>query len=101
MAFPSRAEYEKLIYGIAEQTGVAGSTLRLFSTSSLTAIFEGSVRLANGLELRVVEASDFKRGRIQHYSYTVCRAEERIRWYDFAAPPGCLSPASTFPHHRA
>ena len=37
MAFPSCAEYERLIYGLADNPCVARSTLRLYSTSALTA----------------------------------------------------------------
>ncbi len=63
MSFPSRAEYESLIYGLLDtHPEVAASTLRLYSTSALTARVEGSVHLRNGLELRVVEALDFKIG---------------------------------------
>jgi len=65
MSFPSRAEYESLIYGLLDtHPEVAASILRLYSTSALTASVEGSVHLRNGLELRVVEALDFKIGRI-------------------------------------
>lgn len=64
MSFPSRPEYESLIYGLLDAyPEVIGSTLRLYSTSALTAIVEGQVQLANGLGLRVVEALDFKAGR--------------------------------------
>jgi hypothetical protein len=100
MEFPSWAEYERLIYSLPETyPQIASSTLRLYSTSVLTAIVEGSVYLRNGLELRVVEALDFKIGRIQRYSYTVFRGSEKIRWYDPEPHAEIPELASTFPHH--
>jgi hypothetical protein len=100
MEFPSWAEYERLIYSLPETyPQIATSTLRLYSTSALTAIVEGSVYLRNGLELRVVEALDFKIGRIQRYSYTVFRGGEKIRWYDPEPHAEIPELASTFPHH--
>jgi len=100
MGFPSRAEYERLVYGLVDDPRVTGSTLRLYSTSTLTAILEGSVHLRNGLELRIIEVLDFKAGRIQHYSYTVFRGAEKVRWYDSQPHPENLELAATFPHHR-
>ena len=100
MSFPSRPEYETLVYGLLDAyPEVIGSALRLYSTSALTATVEGSVHLRNGLELRIIEALDFKSGRIQRYSYTVYRSGEKIRWYD--SEPHAEDPAlaSTFPHH--
>jgi hypothetical protein len=100
MSFPSRPEYESLIYGVLDTyPEVIGSTLRLYSPSALTAIVEGQVQLANGLKLRVIEALDFKAGHIQRYSYTVFRAGEKVRWYDSEPHPEDLRLASTFPHH--
>jgi hypothetical protein len=100
MAFPSRSEYEELIYGLLDShPNVVSSTLHLYSSSALTAIVQGSLILRNGLEIRVVEALDFKAGRIRGYSYTVFRGDERIRWYD--PQPHLENPdlAETFPHH--
>jgi len=100
MSFPSRPEYETLVYGLLDAyPEVIGSTLRLYSTSALTAIVEGSVHLRNGLELRIIEALDFKSSCIRRYSYTVYRSGEKIRWYD--SEPHAENPAlaSTFPHH--
>lgn len=100
MGFPSRTEYERLIYNLpGTYPQIGSSTLRLYSTSALTAIVEGSVHLRNGLELRVVEALDFKVGHIQRYSYTVFRGDEKIRWYDPEPHPQDPNLASTFPHH--
>jgi hypothetical protein len=101
MAFPARAEYERLLYSLVhDYPAVQRSTLRLYSTSALTAIVEGSIFLNNGLELRVVEVLDFKHGRIQRYSYTVFRGNEKVRWYDPEPHAEVLELAATFPHHR-
>jgi hypothetical protein len=100
MTFPSRPEYERLVYGLPDDyPEVVGSTLYLYSTSALTAIVEGRVTLHNGLVLHVIEALDFKIGRIRHYSYTVFRGDERIRWYDSQPHPENPALAETFPHH--
>ena len=100
MEFPSWTEYERLIYSLPETyPQIASSTLRLYSTSALTAIVEGSAYLRNGLEVQVVEALDFKIGRIQRYSYTVFRGGEKIRWYDPEPHAEIPELASTFPHH--
>ncbi|MEI2688864.1 MAG: DUF6516 family protein [Anaerolineae bacterium] len=101
MPFPTRAEYERLLYGAAQDNrAVERSTLRLYSTSALTATVEGSVFLNNGIEIRVVEVLDFKHERIQRYSYTVYRAGEKIRWYDPEPHAEVPELAATFPHHR-
>ena len=100
MSFSSRAEYERLIYGLSdEHAQIFDSTLRLYSTSALTAIVEGTIHLRSGLAIRVVKALDFKVGRIRHYSYTVFRGDEKIRWYDSQPHPEIPELASTFPHH--
>jgi hypothetical protein len=100
MTFPSRPEYERLIYGLPhDHPEITRSTLRFYSTSALTAIVEGTVSLRNGLELRIVEALDFKAGHIRHYSYTVFRGQEKVRWYDSEPHPENPDLASTFPHH--
>jgi len=100
MTFPSRSEYESLVYGLAgAHPEVTGSTLHMYSTSALTSIVQGQVTLTNGLVLRIVEAVDFKRGRILQYSYTVMREEGRVRWYDSQPHPENPDLASTFPHH--
>lgn len=100
MGFPSRAAYETIIYRLVEDyPQVRESTLRLYSTSALTAIVEGSIHFHNDVELRVVEVLDFKSSRIQRYSYTVFRHAEKIRWYDPEPHPNVPELASTFPHH--
>ncbi|MCL4262113.1 MAG: hypothetical protein KJ069_02815 [Anaerolineae bacterium] len=100
MPFPARHEYESLIYGVVgTYPEVTASTLRLYSTSALTAVVEGEVAFTNGLKLRVLEILDFKNGRIQNYSYAVYRGNDKIRWYDPQPHPENPALAGTFPHH--
>jgi hypothetical protein len=100
MTFPSRPEYESLVYGLLdEHPEVVDSTLHMYSTSALTSIVQGRLTLSNGLVVKVIEALDFRRGRIRQYSYTVFCGEERIRWYDSQPHPDNPDLASTFPHH--
>ncbi|MCP4362278.1 MAG: hypothetical protein GY796_30090 [Chloroflexi bacterium] len=100
MTFPSRHEYETIIYGVVEvYPEVLASTLRLYSTSALTAVVEGEIHLQNGLKLRVLEILDFKIGRIQNYSYAVYQEKEKLRWYDPQPHPENPALVETFPHH--
>ncbi|MEW6664483.1 MAG: DUF6516 family protein [Thermodesulfobacteriota bacterium] len=101
MPFPTRAEYEALIYALGEDfpKRVVASTLRLYSTSALTARVEGEVQFASGVRLHVAEFLDFRIGRILDYSYAVFLSDERIRWYDSQPHPEIPELVSTFPHH--
>lgn len=101
MPFPSRSEYESLIYNLRNQhSGIQESTLRLFTVSTLTAIVQGEILFTNGLTLRILEVINFKSRQIQKYSYTVFHNNEKIRWYDPQPHPEIESLKSTFPHHR-
>lgn len=102
MSFPSRVQYENLIYGLVENypDQIRLSTLHLYPTSALTAKLEGEIEFSNGLRLRVREFIDFKADLIRDYSYTVFRGDEKIRWYDPQPHPDDADLASTFPHHR-
>lgn len=96
----SRAEYETLLYTLAERhAGVSASTLHLYTHSATTALVRGSVHFHNSLELRVFEYLDLTDGEILDYSYTVLRGEERVRWYDPQPHPERPELAATFPHH--
>jgi hypothetical protein len=100
MAFPTRYEYESLVYGLpGKHAEVVSSTLRLYSTSALTAVVEGEIALINGLTLRILEVLDFRTNRIQTYSYAVYRGSEKIRWYDPQPHPENPALAVNFPHH--
>jgi hypothetical protein len=101
MPFPTRADYETLLYTLPQQFAdhILASTVRLYSTSALTARVVGVIQFANGLELRVAEFVDFLDGQIRDYSYTVCRGAEKVRWYDPQPHPDDPALAATFPHH--
>jgi hypothetical protein len=101
MAFPSRADYEALVYGIPESNPehIRASTLRLYSVSAMNAIVEGEILFSNGLVLRVKEFLDFKQERIVDYSYTIYRGDQKIRWYDPQPHPNKPELTATFPHH--
>ena len=100
MPFPSRSEYERLVYGLIDFFPDVGvSSLRLYSTSALTAIVEGEITLRNGLLIQILEVLDFKAGRIRNYSYAVYHNGLKIRWYDPQPHPENQALASTFPHH--
>lgn len=61
MSFPSRPEYESLLYHLREEhPEVLASTVHLYSTSALTAIVRGELTLNNGLIVQVLEILDFK-----------------------------------------
>lgn len=101
MALSSKSKYEEFIYGLVEaHPELTRSTLALYTVGAHAAIVQGSLFFANGLELRILEALDFKNSRIQRYSYTVLRGGEKLRWYDPQPHPGDPHLASTFPHHR-
>lgn len=102
MAFPSRAEYETLIYALlTEFPGVIrSSTLLIYSTSALIGKVEGQVQFATDLVLDVQEIIDFRRGRIIDYSYDISYHNEKIRWYDPQPHPELEILKPTFPHHR-
>jgi hypothetical protein len=100
MSFPSRTDYEQLIYTLPQtHPAIVSSSLRLYTISQGTAIVKGSLYFQNGLELRVNEIIDFVASRISDYSYTVFRDKERIRWYDPQPHPEIAELAPTFPHH--
>ena len=100
MAIPTRPEYEALIYGLGlTYPAIVVSTLRLYSTSALTARVEGEITFQNGLRLHVLEVLDFKNREIRQYSYEVYRGGIKIRWYDPQPHPDNAVLAATFPHH--
>jgi hypothetical protein len=99
MPFPSRADYETLLYNLLQQYAdhILASTVHLYSTSALTVRVTGSIQFISGLELRVAEFVDFLSGRIRDYSYTVYLGAEKIRWYDPQPHPDNPALAATFP----
>lgn len=100
MAFPSRSEYERLIYSLPEtHPEIESSALHLYTNSPTSCFVRGSIWFSNGLELRVFEYLDLSDGELLDYSYTVIRDDERVRWYDPQPHPENPDLASTFPHH--
>jgi len=72
--FPSRQDYELLIYTLSQRyPDIVFSSVHLYTTSPGTATVTGSIRFRSGLELRVFEIVDFVAGRISDYSYDVLR----------------------------
>lgn len=101
MPFPTRSEYESLLYNLGNQySEIKESTLRLFTVSTQSAIVEGEIRFSNGLTLRVLEIINLRARAIQKYSYTIFYNGEKLRWYDPQPHPEIESLQSTFPHHR-
>lgn len=101
MPFPTRSEYEQLIYSLPNQSPeVRSSSLRLYTKGRDVAVMRGSLYFQNGLELRVFEVLDFVAACISDYSYTVLRGAERVRWYDPQPHPEVSELQRTFPHHR-
>jgi hypothetical protein len=100
IGFPSREDYDTLINELpGRNPEIARSSLRLRTASAPTVIVDGELNFANGLRLRVIEAIDFKVGRIQSYAYTVWRGNDKLGWFD-PAPPGPEPGLSdTYPHH--
>jgi hypothetical protein len=101
MAFPSRSNYETLVYSAQENNPqhIVSSTLKLYSVSAFTATVQGEILFSNGLTLRIREFLDFKQERIVDYSYTIYRGDQKIRWYDPQPHPENKKLAATFPHH--
>jgi len=101
MAFPSRAEYERLIYTLPSiSPWIEQSTLHFYTTSATGGTVRGIVHCQGGLELRVNEVIDFARGLLLDYSYSVYVGDERLYWYDPQPHPDDPTLSSTHPHHK-
>jgi hypothetical protein len=100
MSFPTKSDYEQLIYTLPQTyPEIVSSSLRLYTISRGTALVKGSIYFRNGIELRINESLDFVAGQISDYSYTAFQSNECIRWYDPQSHPEIPDLASTFPHH--
>ena len=74
----TRADYETLLYTLAERyPEVASSTVRLYTQSATTALVRGRVHFRNGLELSVFEYLDLTDGEVFDYSYEVYRGGDQ------------------------
>jgi hypothetical protein len=47
----------------------------------------------------MIEALDFKAGRLQAYAYTTSVDGQKFGWFDPASPSNDAALAETFPHH--
>jgi len=99
--FPSRPEYEHLIYTLADAfPAVKQSTLTFIITSATAGLLKGGVTFQNHFEWRVIEVIDFAARQILDYSYTVYRGDEKILWYDPQPHPNDVTLQENFPHHK-
>jgi hypothetical protein len=100
MPFPTRPQYEALIYSLPDRySEISASTLHLYSTSATAAIVQGDIEFTNNLRLRIIEVIDFRVSLIREYSYTVFHGSQRLRWYDPQPHPENPALQPTFPHH--
>jgi hypothetical protein len=96
----NRSDYERLVYALVDRyPEVTVSTLRLYDNSATSSLVRGSIYFDSGLEARVFEYIDWASGELLHYSYTIFRGAEKIRWYDPQPHPDNPALAATFPHH--
>lgn len=99
--FPSKIEYENLIYAILTKSKyLVKSTLHFYTTSATTGLLKGSLFFIDKFELRLVEVIDFAAGEILDYSYSIFQNNDKIRWYDPQPHPNEPSLAGTFSHHK-
>ena len=99
--FPSRVEYEHLIYTIVENYSMVDkSSLHFFTTSATAGLLKGTLWFKNDIELRVVEIIDFAVGEILDYSYTIYKNGKKFQWYDSQPHPEDSNLADTYPHHK-
>jgi len=98
--FLSRAEYETVIGALPMAfPAITKSSLRMRNSGAPTAIVDGELFFPSGLRLRVIEALDFKAGRLQAYAYTLWRGEAKQGWFDSTPITSEPHLAENFPHH--
>lgn len=75
--------YSAFVYAVADRhASVIHSTLTLAPIGATLAKLEGRVECRGGIHLEVWELVDLAAHRIRSYSYEVCRAGEKVCWYD-------------------
>ncbi len=98
--FLNRAEYETVIGALPKAfPAITKTTLRMRNSGAPTAIVDGELFFPSGLRLRIIEAIDYKAGRIQAYAYTLWRGENKLGWFDSTPLTGEPHLAENFPHH--
>ncbi len=101
MVLSSFAAYSVFIYTLPERfPSTKHSTLVLIPKGVTMGLLQGELEFEKGVKLRVLERIDFDAARIEYYSYTVYRGEERLYWYDPQPHPDDPTLASTYPHHK-
>lgn len=101
--FQSLAEYERLIYTLAQQFGsIRSSTLVLARRGQGLATLSGDLFFESGYRLAVYELLTWDTGSlfIQNYSYEVWQNAEKAYWYDPQPHPNDPDLAATHPHHK-
>lgn len=98
---PSLQSYSYFIYTLQDQySTIQSSTLIVIPLGTTMASVRGSLEFSLNISLRIVEEIDFQARRIEYYSYSVMRGEERLYWYDPQPHPDNRDLASTHPHHK-
>ncbi len=101
MSSKSREEYEHFIYSLPDRYPVISfSTLVLKTLGATIGKIEGEVHFPNRIRLKVFELIDFAKNRVVTYTYEVCRAEQRLYWYDPMEHPKDQKLAESYPHHK-
>ncbi len=97
----SIVDYGFLVYSIPDEYAfVTHSTLTLWEIDNKRAILTGEVFFTGGVRLRIIEAINLRKGRIEEYGYEVYQGHEKLYWYDSWPHPNDASLASTHPHHK-
>jgi hypothetical protein len=97
----SLANYSHFIYTIPDRfLSVKRSTLILKPMGAAIGELEGRLDFEDDISLRVYEVINFAAATLTYYSYTVCRGDEKLYWYDPQPHPDNLMLADTHPHHK-
>ncbi len=97
----SIVDYGFLIYSIPDiYEFVTHSTLTLWEIDDKRAILKGEVFFTGNIRLRVLEAVNLRKGRIEEYGYEIYRETEKLYWYDSWSHPDDPTLAATDPHHK-
>lgn len=97
----SLVSYSRFVYTISDRfPSVKRSTLVLKPMGVAVGELEGRVYFESDIALRVYEVINFAAATLTYYSYTVCRGDEKLYWYDPQPHPDAPPLASTHPHHK-
>lgn len=94
-------DYSFLVYSIPDRYNfVVHSTLTLWEIDEKRAILKGELFFADNIRLRVLEAVNLGKGRIEEYGYEVYQGTKKLYWYDSWPHPHISALSSTDPHHK-